>query len=241
MEVCKKCPLHTHASHNGTHCELFDAYLIQNTYLFNLLKFDLNRKWNRDEVKDRRKEGSFFGPFIDPAESSYYFLSPKAPVEFDVESYEYQKSPNGVRKGYVFGLAIAKDNYDLSSETTRRKIHYRVLQNLGSELSTVNFSNWEKGEFTFEYSDGDICNKGERYSSRIKFVCNKSIFSISNIEIVDTGNGKFLNRELECMKEFVWETPYACSECRYNETMKYLVYLRIHYREIVRKCEEAFT
>ena len=88
MEICKKCPKHTHADINGVVCESYDGYMIQKEYLFNMRKFDLNRTWGSIEAKDLRKSGSFFGPFFNNSENLNYYFSPRRALQFDVEDYE---------------------------------------------------------------------------------------------------------------------------------------------------------
>ena len=182
-EICKKCPFHTQVSSDGIYCEPYDAYLIPNIYLFNLLMFDLNRTDHPIEFRNY-KDQSLFGPYVDSKDGTSYFLSPRTPLAFSTNDYEYEEVSNGVKNGYIFGIILVEDEYKLiSGNTPRRKIHYRLKLNLGSTISSANFDNWKKGEFIFEYTDGDICTEGERYSSRIKFVCNKSANFITNLEI----------------------------------------------------------
>ena len=84
-------------------------------------------------------------------------------------------------------------SYGLGANNARRRSYYRVKLNLGSVISGVDFKNWENGELILEFTEGDICKDEKRYSSKIKFICNKTANFITDIEIIDTSDGNSIS------------------------------------------------
>ncbi len=224
MSACERCPVHTRAVANRTKCELYDAYdLQQGKYVFNLAKFDPSRLWSLNELKDGKKVGNFFGPFYESQESAMFFFSPKSAVELDIGSYEYEEEETSIVDGHVFGLVtVTAEETPTNVSHTRGKTHYRVKKNLGSKLAGISFENFTTGEITFSYEEGDMCQGETRYSTNITFVCDKSVQSMSRV----THQTASTSKGLECANSFVWRSPYACSECMLNETVKYYVTFR---------------
>lgn len=186
--------------------------------MFNLVKFDPTRQWSLNELKDGKKVGNFFGPFFDSQEGAMYFFSPRDAVEFDIGAYEYEEEDTSVVEGHVFGLVTVRgDETPANLSRSHSRTHYRMKKNMGARLANVWFANLtSRGEITFEYAEGDICEGETRFSTRITFVCDKSEQSMSHV----THRSSNASR---CINNFEWRSPYACSQCKLNETVKYVV------------------
>ena len=91
--------------------------------------------------------------------------------------------------------------------------HYRILRSFGSEIGLVNFTQEGKVLASITYINGDKCHDNPKlnYSSTINFVCDKS----KNHFIP-----KIINFQ-NCNLNILWESPFACSECKFNETLNY--------------------
>ena len=189
MDLCAPCPIHTRPNNIQSDCELFDGYEINSQYLFTLAKFDSHRTLTANEIYENLRSGSFLGSFYDDNENAYYFFSPKIASVFDSNLYEYTEDGTEVTKGYIFELIRMNDVYDIPyNEERKSRSYYRKKRNLGSKLKAIDPTNWEKGEITIEYEDGDICSQGNRYSSKIHFVCEKSISTIDHLDL-DSNEG----------------------------------------------------
>lgn len=180
MNICEKCPIHTRSTPNHTRCELYDAYAINNNYVFNMIKFDSARNWSLDELKDLKKTSNFFGPYQEPSGKTMFFFSLEKPSTFEIEKYEYEETDDSVEDGHIFALVSISPTENTPSS---RKTHYRQIRNLGSHFESINFSNISQGgsELTIAYKDGDICDGDVRYSSQITIACDKSTKSLSQL------------------------------------------------------------
>lgn len=169
MSACEPCPAHTHDTENRTRyaaavytvldsCKLYDAYDFDGRYVFNLIKFDR-------ALKDGKKLHNLFGPFSSgQQDSTIYFFSPEATVDFAIDTYEYEEDVSmSIQQGHVFGL--------VSAPTASGRTHSRIKRNMGSKLGGLWFS---PGNFTVEYVSGDICEGRVRFKSYISFVCDTS-------------------------------------------------------------------
>lgn len=145
-----------------------------------MIKFDSSRNWTLNELKDLRKEASFFGPYQDLSGSIMFFFSLEKPVVFDVEKYEYEESDDTVEEGHIFALITVNSSQNLM-QTNSRKSHYRTIRNLGSHFRSLNISNLSPGEMVFGYEDGDICEDETRYSANIRIICDKNSTSLSQL------------------------------------------------------------
>ncbi len=226
MSICEACPAHTHSTAGRTKCELYEGYIFGNEYMLNMVKFASTRNSSINELKDTAKSGSFFGPFFNDALAEMYFFSLSKPMEYDVEKYEYEEDAVTVDEGHVFALMTGEKEDVVTSKDSLRKTHYRVKKNLGSKLQSVDIKNISMGEVTLEYVDGDQCEAGRRYSSRVKLACDKSVQSLARVESAvdpNSSTDSSSSHAVECIHNFVWRTPYACSQCKLSEAVKYYV------------------
>lgn len=165
-------------------CELYDAYAIEDKYMFNMIKFDSARNWTLNELKDLKKISSFFGPYNDNSGSSMFFFSLEKPSVFDVENYEYEETDESVEEGHIFALVTINSSQSLQESQSSRKTHYRSIKNLGSRFRALDISNWSQGEIGLEYEEGDVCEDDIRYSSKIKIICDKKSPSLSQLVLL---------------------------------------------------------
>lgn len=226
--MCEACPAHTRSTPDRTRCELFEVYNFAKKYMLNMVKFDSTRNVSVNELKDTARSGSFFGPFY-AAESHMYFFSLFRPMEYDVEKYEYEADDdddNTVQEGHIFLLETLDKQATSVSDTreTLRRTHYRARRNLGSRLQGIDTSQLAAGEVTLRYVHGDPCGEG-RHEARIRLICDRTVQSLSHVESLDGSRIAHcgFTPDVVCVHNFVWRTPYACSQCKMDETTKYYV------------------
>lgn len=222
-------------------CSLYDAFDIEGKYMLNMQKFDSTQNIPNFELKDLPKADSFFGPIHDTSKSASYFFSLAQPNTYDVAKYEYQETADDVKEGHIFVLFSTKrlDNKNIGSGQDV-SFRGRIKKNLGSVLTNMDISQIHKGEISLEYGEGDICEY-RRFRSKITLICDKTIQSLSKIEILPQEDRIYsYNKHIGCLYSFIWRTSFACSQCTIGQAYKYDVMQNKKYsRNVLEEFEQS--
>ena len=184
-----------------------------------MTKFDSSVEATILDLPMASQDGSFFGPF--KAKNTMIFISLTNPVKYDIDKWEYEEHGEIIEKGHIFALFSVEDQDTkiLSTNENEAKPHYRLKKNLGSVLKNANFGGvLNDNVIKLDYDEGDYCENGKRYQTTIRLVCDMN----------STFEEQFIYLQSDssiCNYEFIWRTPFACSQCRLNETTKYYVFL----------------
>lgn len=205
---CLPCPSGTVPDPNSEFCTLPDLLTMNNkTFLTSKLRGKIGKP--SDYCKEDRMlkycYGTFFGPSLH--KESLFYISFANPSEIKMPNYARVSNMNA----YSFGifpkssLTLTEIEYlelnDICSEA-----HNKILVNLGSELSFVNTTN---NGLILEYSNGDHCDKYEKFTTRIQLVCDK----------YEKEGWPFFTHENGCEFAFIWPTIHACKVCS-NEDLR---------------------
>ena len=136
------------------------------------------------------------------------------PRKFDADQEEFRKIENAVEEGHIFALFPSRKNVEDSGEI-RRESHFRVKKNIGSRLASFQEKTKGKREIELRYVGGDICYGDATYESVINLVCDKAFESFRQMQTD------------KCTFGFTWHTPLACSQCKFDEASKRIVFLLI--------------
>lgn len=143
---------------------------------------------------------TFYGP-IDSKEGEYY-LSIINPSLLELPGIPYLGSPS---VGYSFAVfktksSIGTDDKDVCNKEER-------IVNLGKEYANVQES---LVGYTIDYANGDLCGDGNRYSSRVHIICDKS----------EEYGWPAVNYTNNCSVSFIWKSKYGCKLCSDSEMKK---------------------
>jgi len=228
-------------------CELYDAYNVNNDYMFNAIKFDPANSPPLSNNKEIMRSESFYGPFtnVNNTKTTHFFFSLARAMAYDVEKYQYDSIEDAIYEGHVFGLFTAPLNHEhvTNSHSDEKAYRHYLKYNLGSLMDEMDLSEIYNGKITFKFSKGDYCdtdgsakenepdneNAANRYSSTVTLICDKKVDSLNNVEVLPSSDRIFIEIRIikDCHYDLVWRTPYACSQCKNSESKQELVFLKI--------------
>lgn len=140
---------------------------------------------------------TFYGP-IDSDEGEFY-LSIINPSLLELPGIPYLETQS---IGYNFG--VIKQQTVLGTDNKDKCKQEEKIINFGRKLKEVtDYGN----HFSIEYSDGDLCENGERFRTEVGVYCDKTdgygwpaIYSLDN-----------------CTVRIIWESKYGCRICKEND------------------------
>jgi len=209
MNECHKCASHTIPNDDRTGCELYDAYEINDKYMFNIFKFDVNEDFSKYSSSKYFSTGGFFGPIFFDDNESIFYLSPTIPRRFSSYFYEFEEELDfNNEDSYVFALLhinVSEQRiYNQKNiKAQKNSSHYRALRSFGTEIGKVKLNQLGNIIASVTYINGDKCHENPQlnYTSTINFVCDKSANHFS----------PKISTFKNCHMDILWKSPFACS------------------------------